>query len=398
MAKKYDPLSAVQAAGPPGWISFVYGLPDPLTFPVEELRACLEKVLKERASLSLQYAPEQGYGPLLDYLLQKIKKDEGICLERPSITLSGGASQALDHILTIFTSSGESILVEGPTYHESLLLFRNHRLRTFQVPVDAEGLIPAELVKKIEELRRKRIKPQILYTIPTFQNPTGISLSLERRNMIVEIAREYDLLLIEDDVYFDLAYEEQEAPSLFSLSRGKGVLRLGSFSKIISPGLRLGWIQGSEDLIPKLVQSGLRRMGGGANPLIANAISEFCKRGFLARHLEHLKKVYRKRRDLILESMKANFPENVCWTVPRGGFFVWLTLPEPLLSQEVVSRAKEEKVLVLGGEPFFAEKPSAEHIRLSFSYLEPEKIEEGIEKLAKSIKKCLKSLPKKGGN
>lgn len=379
---KYDPLANVQAAGPPGSISFIYGLPDPETFPFGELHSAFDFVFEEKGELALQYGPNQGYGPLIDYLRDKIRREDGQTLERPQIMLSGGASQALDHCCTLFARSGDTIIVEAPTYHESLLLFRDHGLCPLSIPVDEDGMNMEILELALKDLKAKGIKPAFIYTIPTFQNPSGITLSDKRRKRLVQIAEAEDLLIIEDDVYCDLAYEEIKIPTLFSLDEGKRVIRFGSFSKIIAPGLRLGWILGPEDKIKCLYQSGLRSMGGGANPLCAIAMAAYCQKGLLEPHIVLLKRVYKERRDVVLAALESFMPSGVSWTKPAGGFFVWITLPQGIQSEDVKKAARDEKIYFLAGNPFFAEKPRAQHLRLSFSFVPPVKIREGIDKLA----------------
>ena len=389
MNTKYDPLANVQAAGPPGSISFIYGLPDPETFPLEELNSAFDSVFEEKGKLALQYGPNQGYGPLIDYLQDKIRQEEGQVLERPQIMLSGGASQALDHCCSLFVRSGDSVIVEAPSYHESLLLLRNHGLSAFAIPVDKDGMNTEILELRLKDLRAKGIKPSFIYTIPTFQNPSGITLSEEKRRELLKIAKAEDLLIIEDDVYRDLAYEETKIPTLFSLDAGKRVIRFGSFSKIIAPGLRLGWIMGPENIIKRLIRSGLRSMGGGANPLSATAMAAYCQKGLLEPHIVSLKQVYKERRDVLLAALERSMPTGVSWTKPAGGFFVWITLPQGLKSEDVKKAAKDEKIYFLAGNPFFTEQPSAQHLRLSFSYVPLEKIREGIKKLADILKSMM---------
>lgn len=382
----YDPLASVQSAGPPGTISFCYGLPDPETFPVNELQRAFVKVFEERASIALQYGPGQGYGPLIDYLRNKVKHSEGISLARPQIMLSGGASQALDHLCSVFTRSSDIVLVEAPTYHDSIHLFRDHGLDVLQIQTDDQGMILEDLVARLEELKEKGRKPRYLYTVPTFQNPSGITLSESRRRAILALAEESDFFIVEDDVYYDLAYTEVKETPLFLLDNGKRVLRLGSFSKIISPGLRLGWTIGPAELIDKLINSGIRHMGGGANPLVANAISHYCQQGFLEPHISSVLSIYKERRDIMLKSLESYMPESVSWTRPQGGFFIWIALPSSLQSREIVDLGESEGILFLGGDPFFAESETGQHLRLSFSYVQPEKIQEGIKKLGNILK------------
>jgi DNA-binding transcriptional MocR family regulator len=370
----YDPLASVQAAGPPGTISFIYGLPDSATFPVDELRRAADQVLKERPEVALQYGPEQGYGPLIDFLRRRVASTEGLIVERPQIMLTGGSTQALDHLCTLFSRRGDVVLVEAPTYHETIQLFRDHGLRPLQIPTDADGL------------ERQGERARFLYTIPNFQNPSGITLAAARRPEILALAERHDILVVEDDVYRDLDYEGQVPPSFFALDSGQCTLRIGSFSKILAPGVRQGWLMGPVDHIKRLIGSGLRCMGGGANPLVANILATYCLQGQFERHIEHLRQVYRERRDAMLRALAQHMPDGVTWTRPGGGFFIWLSLPAPYRAAEVVARAREVKLLIPVGGPFFAERPTGQHLRLAFSYVTPEKIETGIKTLGQVLR------------
>jgi 2-aminoadipate transaminase len=385
MGADYDPLATVQAAGPPGTISFIYGLPDAHTFPDRDLRWAMDQVLRERSSLALQYGPEQGYGPLIDYLRCKLARDEDLVLERPQIMLGSGSAPTLDHLCVLFSRPGDVVLVEGPTYHESIQLFRDHGLRPLQIPTDDDGLLVDALAERLEALATRGERARFLYIIPNFQNPTGITLAEARRQQVLELAERFDLLVIEDDVYRDLAYERRLPPSLFALDGGRRVLRIGSFSKILAPGVRMGWLMGPEGLIDRLISSGLRCMGGGANPLIANMLATYCQQGWLEPHIERIRQVYCERRDVALAALDQHMPDGVRWTRPGGGFFIWLTLPEPLRAADVVRRAREVKLLIPGGDPFFAEAPIDPCLRLAFSYVTPEKIQEGVVILAQVL-------------
>ena len=381
----YDPLASVQAAGPPGTISLIYGLPDPATFPVEDLRRAADEVLHARAELALQYGPEQGYGPLIDTLRRRLAAEEGLELERENIMLTGGSAQALDHLCTLFTRPGGIVLVEAPTYHETLQLFRDHGLRPLQIPTDGSGLQVDALAGRLEALGNRGERARLLYTIPNYQNPSGITLAAGRRPASLDLARRFDLLIVEDDVYRDLAYGEKPPPSLYALDGGRRVLRIGSFSKILAPGLRLGWIMGPAGLIARLTGSGLRCMGGGANPLVANILATYCQHGHLEPHIEGLRRVYRERRDTLLQALAGQMPPGVTWTQPGGGFFIWLSLPPPLRAAEVARLAAEARLLLPVGDPFFAEAPTGQYLRLAFSYVTPAQIEAGIRILARVL-------------
>ncbi len=395
MSDGYDPLASVQAAGPPGTISFNYGLPDPGTFPADDLQRAAKGALGQRPELALQYGPEQGYGPLIDSLREKLAREEGLELRRPEIMLTGGSAQALDHLCTLYTHLGDVALVEAPSYHQALQLLADHELNLVQVPIDDGGLQVEALTACLEALPqqsdrsgpRPTPRARILYAIPNFQNPSGVTLAAERRRAILELAERYDLLIIEDDAYRDLSYGAALPPSLFALDDGRGrVLRIGSFSKILAPGLRMGWLMGSVDRIARVIESGLRVIGGGANPLVANMLADYCQQGLLEPHIGYLRHLYQERRDIMLAALDAHMPEDVRWTRPGGGFFVWLTLPEPLRAAQVVEQAQHAGVMVLAGDSFFAQHPTGQHLRLAFSFVTPENIQKGIEKLGRVLR------------
>jgi len=383
----FDPLRDVQAGGGPGMRSFIYGHLAPEAFPIADLLAACEQSLREDGNLALQYGPQQGYGPLIDYLRVKIERDEGLNLGREHITITAGCAGALDAIARLFTQPGDAILVEAPTYSDTLHLFRDHHLRLFQVPMDEEGLIPEATAQRLEELHRAGERLRFLYTIANFQNPTGVTLSLERRKQLIDLARAHDVRIIEDDVYRDLCYEGEVPPSLFALDEShETVIRVGSFSKILAPGLRLGWVTAAPQIIERMTNCGLRSMGGGTNPFASHVVAAFCTRGLLEPHIAHLREIYRARRDATLAALARSMPSGVTWTHPRGGFFVWLTLPVPLLARQVIAAAEQRGVTCLPGDLFFTESGGERNLRLAFSYLSPPDITQGIAALGDAIR------------
>ena len=385
----FDPLEGVQAGGPAGAIPFVYGHPDPDLLPVEKIIAATERALRARGRLALQYGPEQGYGPLLDYLVAKVRRDEGLRITRANIMLCAGAAQGLDTAARLFTRPGDVALVEAPSYHEALATLRDHPVELRQVPMDDQGLVVEALAERLEALRQAGRQVAFLYTIPTFQNPAGITLAAERREALVELSRERGLLLVEDDVYRDLCYEGQVPPSLFELAGGQGVIRLGSFSKILAPGLRLGWIIAEPGVIGQIVNCGLKGNEGGANPFVAHVVAAFCGEGWLEPHIAQLVARYRGRRDALLAALEREMPDGVRWTRQTGGFFVWLTLPEPLEAEAVLSAATEQGVPFTPGVRFFAEASEGggrRNFRLPFSFLSEAQMAGGVRILAEVIR------------
>jgi len=379
-------LEGVQAGGPPGAIPFVYGHADPDLLPVEKIIAATERALRARGRLALQYGPEQGYGPLLDYLIGKIERDEGLRIALDNIMLCAGAAQGLDTAARLFTCPGDVVLVEAPSYHEAIATLRDHPVELRQVPIDEQGLVIEALAERLEALSLIGQRVAFLYTIPTFQNPAGVTLTAERREALVELAAERGLLLVEDDVYRDLCYEGRVPPSLFELARGRGVIRLGSFSKILAPGLRLGWVIAEPEVIQRMVGCGLKGNEGGANPFVAHVVATFCQEGWLEPHIARLVARYRDRRDALLAALEREMPHGVRWTRPAGGFFAWLTLPEPLDAEAVLAAATERGVVFTPGVRFFAEGGGRRNLRLPFSFLPEDRMAEGVRILAEVIR------------
>ena len=385
----FDPLEGVQAGGTAGAIPFVYGHPDPDLLPVEKIITATERALRARGRLALQYGSEQGYGPLLDYLVSKVERDEGLRITRSNVMLCAGAAQGLDTAARLFTCPGDVVLVEAPSYHEAIGTLRDHPVELRQALMDAQGLVVEALAERLDALSRAGRRVAFLYTIPTFQNPAGITLTAERREALVELAAERELLLVEDDVYRDLCFEGRVPPSLFELAGGQGVIRLGSFSKILAAGLRLGWIMAEPEVIRRIVGSGLKGNEGGTNPFVAHVVFAFCQEGWLEPHIAQLAARYRTRRDALLAALEREMPDCVRWTRPGGGFFLWLTLPEPLEAEAVLAASRERGVLFTPGVRFFAQASEGggrRNLRLPFSFLSEAQMAEGVRALAAVIR------------
>jgi len=385
----FDPLEGVQAGGPAGAIPFVYGHPDPNLLPVDKIIAAAERALQARGRLALQYGSEQGYGPLLDYLIGKVERDEGLRITRANILLCAGAAQGLDTVARLFTRPDDVVLLEAPSYHEAIATLRDHPVELRQTPIDDQGLVVEALAKRLEALSLIGQRVAFLYIIPTFQNPAGVTLAAARREALVELADEQGLLLVEDDVYRDLCFEGRVPPSLFELAGGRGVIRLGSFSKILAAGLRLGWIMAEPKVIQRIVGCGLKGNEGGANPFVAHVAAAFCQEGWLEPHIAQLVARYRTRRDALLAALEREMPDGVRWTHPAGGFFVWLTLPEPLEAEAVLATVTERGVIFTPGARFFAQASEGggrRNLRLPFSFLSEAQMAKGVRVLAEVIK------------
>lgn len=377
--------------GPAGSLPFTYGHVDPTLFPVDQLTEATAEALARFGQSALNYGASLGCLPLRDYLRTKFALDEGLDLAPNELMITAGASGGLDTAVRLFTRPGNTVLVEAPSYHEALANIRDHRVKLAAVPVDGEGLETDALGERLEELVDAGERPVMLYTIPTFQNPTGTTMSDGRRQEVLELAQRYDLRVIEDDVYRDIYFDSPPSPSLQALDTGGVVIRLGSFSKILAPGLRLGWAIGSAEHIKQMAKCGLAQSGGGANPFSSYVIATFAERGWLEPHIDHLRLAYRDRKDTLVAALEAQMPAAVNWTKPAGGFFVWLTLPAPLTAGEVLEKARLENVTFLTGEPFFAEGGGERTIRLPFSFLPRPDLERGAEILADIVREMLRA-------
>ena len=371
-------------------ISLLLGHPDPATLLTPELLHAMQRVISSpQAYTALQYGPEQGTQSLIKFLVEKINREQGLSLQPGNLMVVGGSTHAVDMIARLYAKGGV-VLVEAPTYVDAMHIFRDHQIELCSISMDEDGLIPSELEKQVARLSANGKSPSFLYTIPNFHNPTGSTLSEARRREIIGLARHYGFLIVEDDVYRDLSFEnvsEGVVPtSFYVLAQGKQVLSIGSFSKTLAPGLRLGWLLGAEDDIQRCVNCGTTQMGGGANPFVANIVAEYCLSGHWETHIVNLRSLYKTRCNVALAALEQYMPADVGWTRPAGGFFIWLSLPKNVFAQDVKRMALQEGVLVAAGEGFFVTPAEGEHnLRLAFSCAAPGEIETGIRILAEVI-------------
>jgi len=371
-----------------GAISLVFGHPDAGTLPVDDLHAAAEAVLHgPQARLALAYGPELGAPALVEYLIGKLNGEEGLGLTPDRMMIVPGSTGAVDMIARLYAGRDGVVLVEAPTYQDALHVFRDHGADVRSAPVDDDGIVVEALEEQLAALRREAKPPRLLYTVPNFQNPAGVTATTARREAVVKLAREQGFLIVEDDVYRDLAFEGDVPPSLYALANGQGVLRIGSFSKIVAPGLSVGWLIGEPTHIQRCVDCGVLQMGGGANPFAAHVIAEYCRAGRLEPHIAGLRQVYRERCKVALAALEKHMPRGVTWTRPRGGFFVWLTLPEGVSVGPVREAARRQGVLFAPGTNFFANGGGERNLRLAFSFVSPDEIGRGVEILGRVIRK-----------
>jgi 2-aminoadipate transaminase len=367
-------------------ISLGIGHPDPTTLDTPQFQEAVRRVMASQVTQALAYGNEQGNVELIDYLVGRINSEQHLTLTAENLMITAGSTSAVDMIARLYTQPGDAVIVEAPSYVDALHVFRDHGVELYSVPIDHKGIMPGELETLLKRLASEGKRVRLLYTIPNFHNPTGITASEQRRIAIVNLARQYDLLIVEDDVYRDLAFEAAIPPSYFALADGVNLIQIGSVSKTIAPGLRIGWIVASPEIIRRFVHCGTTQMGGGANPLAAQIVAEYCQQGYWDAHLEQIRSLYRTRRDTLLAALDHYMPPQVRWTQPSGGFFVWVTLPENIYSTVVKEKASKRGVMVGAGEGYFVNPDDGKHnLRLTYSFASLSDIETAVGILAEVI-------------
>jgi len=363
-------------------ISFAGGIPSPDALPVERLRELADEVLCTSGKQVLQYATIDGYGPLREWLAAWMA-ETGVRATRENVLVTSGGQQGIDLAAKAFLNPGDCVLVERPTYLAAIPIFKTYEARFAAVESDDEGIIP----ESFEEACRKH-NPKLLYVVPTFQNPTGVTIPADRRRAIAEIAGRYTVLVLEDDPYAKLRYDGDPAPSIASFDNHGNSIFVGSFSKIVSPGLRVGYMVSPAHVQPRLAQCKQSTDFHTSN-LSQRLIYEFCARGYLGPHLEVIKKAYAEKRDAALRAMEKHFPDGVKWTHPQGGLFVWATLPDQINTTELIKRASERKVAFIPGVPFYFDETGHNTMRLNFSNASLDALDEGLNRLGTVIREAL---------
>lgn len=359
----------------PEIISFAGGLPSPATFPVEQLRAAYDKVLSQQGKVALQYGPTDGYAPLRAWVADSLSIDGARILPEQVLMVSG-SQQGLDLLGKVLIDEGSKVLVETPSYLGALQAFSVYGPEFASIPGDEGGLIP----EKVAEIGKDA---RLLYALPNFQNPTGRTLSLARRQALVETCARLGLPLIEDDPYGALSYNGDPLPKMLTMNPG-GVIHMGSFSKVLTPGIRLGYVVAPIPLVQKLEQA-KQAADLHTAQLTQMVVYEAVKDGFLQEHIPTIRHLYSDQCQVMLEALKTYFPAGISWTKPEGGMFIWVTLPEHIDTMQLLAEAVAEKVAFVPGAPFYANNPQSNTLRLSFVTVPPEKIREGVQRLAKLI-------------
>ncbi len=361
--------------GVPGVISFAGGFPDPVTFPRERISALLGEFAATGEAAAFQYAPTRGLAGALEAFADRIEGEQGRRPVDDELLITSGAIEALELVGKSFLDVGDLVVVEGPTYLGAIQAFRSFETTLDAVPLDDEGL-------QVDELERRLVRglrPKLVYTIPDHQNPAGVTLSVERRTLLVELARTHGFLIVEDVAYRELGFAGQALPSLWSLAPDV-VVQAGTTSKTLFPGVRLGWALAPPDVAARLV-SAKQTTDQCAGAFGQRVFEEFQRRGWIDEQLVLSRALYERKCARLLTALERSLPATARWTTPHGGFFSWLTLPG-VDTTGLARRAVEQQVGIVPGSLFFPDGRGADSVRLSFSLVEEEQIDEGIERLA----------------
>lgn len=377
-------------------ISFAGGFPSPETFPFASIAEAVEEVVLAQGRSSLQYGPTEGLYELRAYIAQKLSQ-QGIGCAPEGVLITNGSQQALDLISKVLLDPGDGVVVEKPAYVGGLNAIAQYEPEFLPVPIDDDGL-RVDLLEELLSRRRRAGKAgrpvaKFCYTVPNFQNPSGVTLSDERRERLVELASEYGFAIVEDNPYGDLRFEGSPKRHIKSYDAEGRVLYLGSFSKVFLPGIRLGYVAGPEAVVQKLATA---KQGTDlcTNTFGQKLVLECARRGLLETHLASIVEVYRKKRDLMLQALGEYFPEEVRWTYPEGGFFIWVTLPKWMNAKALLPRAvEEERVAYVSGGAFHTDGTGQNTIRLAYSQASDEELVEGIRRLGRFFRRVMAEAP-----
>ncbi len=372
----------------PDVISFAGGLPAPELFPLRAVEEACRYIINGDGAQALQYSATEGYEPLKEYLADTMRKYRVPSVPE-NVLLTNGSQQALDLIGKIFVDPGQFVLTGRPTYLGAIQAWNAYQARYHTMRLDDNGMI----VDEIEHAYEKAVAdsgrpPAFIYVLPNFHNPAGTTLSWERRQQLAEIATKLDLPVIEDDPYGQLRYEGEDIPPICTLIPERTIY-LGTFSKVLAPGLRLGWIVCPEELMRRFVQA---KQGADLHTgtFVQHIASDICERGYLKPHVKRLCQVYKERRDTMLDALTEFWPDGCSWTHPEGGLFLWARLPESIDTMAFLEQALEEKVAYVPGINFYPNEDGGHNaMRLNFSYCAPETIVEGIHRMGRALKKTL---------
>lgn len=369
--------------GPNAPIALSYGFAAPELFPRAELLAATAAVLERDAAEALNYG--DPFVGLRDQVVARLR-DQGVEAADDQVLLSYGSSQVLAVLPRVFVDPGDVVLIEGPSFLGAVRHFSDAGARIVTIPTDAQGMDVGALEQALRDLRAQGVRPKFIYTIPTFHNPTGATMPLARRQRLVELGAEYGVVIVEDDAYGELRFEGQPLPNLAALDQEGWVVRIGTFSKILAPGVRMGWAYGRPEIIARLEQ---QKGDADAGPYLTRVIAEYCADGRLDAHIATLREHYRHKRDVMLAAIEREFPPGMLLLRPEGGFFVWCRLPEGLSARALLERSQRHGASFVVGGRCFADGQGDDAFRLAFSFQPAERIPEGIARIGAALRELL---------
>ena len=359
------------------------GFPDPRSLPKSDIIEATRIALEQDGEWALQYGASAGDPVLVEQLLAKLKRDQGIEAGPENLLITNGASQALNLVINMLVDPGDVVLSEAPTWTGAVRAFKHAGAEIREIGINDQGLDVTHLEAELNELQRTGRQPKLLYMIPNFQNPTGVTTTLDRRQRIVELAEQHNLVIVEDDAYSDLRFAGEKLPTLYTLDGGNRVIYMGTFSKIVAAGIRLGWAVANPEFINRMIAL---KAEGGTSPFASHVVASFASSGTLAEHVQELRGIYRTRRDALIAALEESMPAGTTWTEPEGGFFIWVTLPEGVDAGELGTAAAAKGVAISPGPGFFYAGRGTNNVRLSYSFNDPDQIREGIKILGDLVK------------
>ena len=377
-------ITAILAlAGATDVITFSGGFPDPETFPTEILAGIATRLIAEDAGVALQYSATEGLAGVRDYVAGRLESREGAAPGPGGLMITSGGIDCMELLAKSYVDPGDVVVVEAPTYLGGIMAFRGYEADVSGVPVDGDGM----RVDVLGDLLAGGLRPKILYTIPDYQNPTGLSMSAERRHELVRLARRYGFLILEDVAYRDLGFSSAPPASLWSLAPDM-VLQAGTFSKVFFPGVRLGWAAGPDEIISQLVVA-KQNSDQCSGALGQRMLEEYGRAGHLDRQLVSSRALYARRAALMADALSAHMPDGATWTEPGGGFYVWLTAPDGVDTVALTAAARARKVAYVPGRPFYPGDAGTAQIRLAYSRVTDHLIDEGVRRIGEVLRTAL---------
>ena len=367
----------------PEVISLATGLPDTTTFPAEDFAMLMSRVAVDSSAAALQYGPTDGLEDVRKCIVQ-VMAAEGTIVETDDVMVTTGGQQVIDLVCRAFLDPGDVVVAEAPTYPGAVPCFNSYEADVVQIEMDAHGMRIDLLEETLERLRLEGRRPKFIYTIPNFQNPGGVTMPLERRKELVRIANERELVILEDNPYGLLRYEGEALPTLYSLDGGRYVIYAGTFSKILSAGLRIGWAAAPAPILERL-NLGKQAADLCSSPLNQYFVVEYFKQRDWRRYLDELRGIYRRRRDVMVTALEEFLPHETTWTVPQGGLFIWAKLPDYIDTTDLLARALREHVAFVPGRAAYLDGRGGSEMRLNFSGVGDEDIREGIRRIGKIV-------------